>query len=117
MIIEQTEQDPIKIIREAWIIFYDGSEGHPSDYMRPTQVYDSEEAAKGDCYRIAYSPKKIYLCEAAPKLIVSDTKANLKISEMYRKALIDLSTRGHGVKRPKWVLKAIEQALEKIGES
>ena len=29
---------------------------------------------------------------------------------LYRKALIDLSQRGHGVKRPKWLIEAIDKA-------
>jgi hypothetical protein len=35
----------------------------------------------------------------------------LKDAERYRKAVIDLSERGWGVKRPKWLIKIIDAAV------
>jgi chromosome segregation ATPase len=38
----------------------------------------------------------------------------LKDAERYRKAVLDLARRGHGVMRPKWLIATIQRALDAV---
>ena len=50
-------------------------------------------------------------------LLRKELRAALQRTEKYRRAVIDMSTRGYGVRRPKWLLKTIDAARERKPES